>query len=198
MPEILGRPARIDVEPHADDAWSGVLAAMTGALQNEVAKARAADEARINEGWVLLHQATERCHLLDQRAAEHREQARKEAEEIRASTAEEAEEVLANTRESAREILARAHHEAMEIISEARQRLPTTVGPLNPALAGEEAKRAAQHLLDQARTNADGLLANAQQRLEEVEDHEALLHAREESADSRAENLSLQEAGLAV
>jgi hypothetical protein len=29
-------------------------------------------------------------------------------------------------------------------------------------------------------------LANAQQRLEEVEDSEALLHAREESADSRA------------
>jgi hypothetical protein len=55
LPEILGRPARITVVPHADDAWSGVLTAMTGALQNEVAKARAADEARINEGWVLLH-----------------------------------------------------------------------------------------------------------------------------------------------
>jgi hypothetical protein len=55
LPEILGRPSRIAAEPHADDAWSGVLAAMTGALQNEVAKARAADEARINEGWVLLH-----------------------------------------------------------------------------------------------------------------------------------------------
>jgi hypothetical protein len=65
-------------------------------------------------------------------------------------------------------------------------------------LAGEEVKRAAQHLLDQARTNADGLLANAQQRLDEVEDREALLHAREESADSRAKGLSLQEAGLAV
>jgi hypothetical protein len=86
----------------------------------------------------------------------------------------------------------------MEIISEAHQRLPTTIGPPNPALAGEEAKRAAQHLLDQARTNADGLLANARQRLEEAEDREALLHAREESADSRAENLSLQEARLAV
>jgi hypothetical protein len=48
------------------------------------------------------------------------------------------------------------HHEAMEIISEGRQRLPTTVGPPNPALAGEEAKRAAQHLLDEARANADG------------------------------------------
>jgi hypothetical protein len=32
----------------------------------------------------------------------------------------------------------------------------------------------------------------------EVEDREALLHAREESADSRAKSLSLQEAGLAV
>jgi hypothetical protein len=46
----------------------------------------------------------------------------------------------------------------MEIVSEARQRIRSTVGPPNPALAGEEAKRAAQHLLDQARTNADGLL----------------------------------------
>jgi hypothetical protein len=102
----------------------------------------------------------------------------------------EAEEVLASTRESTRGILARAHHEAMEIVSEARQRIPSTVGPPNPALAREEAKRAAQHLLDQARTNANGLLANAQQRLEEVEDHEALLHACEESTDSRGEGLS--------
>jgi chromosome segregation ATPase len=86
----------------------------------------------------------------------------------------------------------------MEIISEARQRIPSTIGPSNPALAGEKAKRAAQYLLDQARTNADGLLAYAQQRLDEVEDREALLHAREESADSRAESLSLQEAGLAI
>jgi vacuolar-type H+-ATPase subunit H len=189
----LGRPARIAVEPHADanDAWTGVLAAMTGALRSRVTKARAADEARLNEGWVLLYQATERCRLLDQRAAERREQARKKAEEIHTSVAEEAEEVLANARESARGILAKAHQEAMEIISEACQRIPSTVGPPNPALAGEEAKWAAQHLLDQARTNADGLLANAQQRLEEVEDREALLHAREESADSRAEGLSL-------
>jgi hypothetical protein len=103
----------------------------------------------------------ERCRLLDQRAAERREQARKEAEEICASVAEEAEEALANARESARGILARVNHEAMEIISEARQRIPSTIGPPNPALAGEEAKQAAQHLLDQARTNADGLLANA-------------------------------------
>jgi polyhydroxyalkanoate synthesis regulator phasin len=78
----------------------------------------------------------------------------------------------------------------MEIISEARQRLPSTVGPPNPALAGEEAKRAAQHLLDKARTNADSLLANARQRLEEAEDREALLHTHEKSVDSRAESLS--------
>jgi F0F1-type ATP synthase membrane subunit b/b' len=135
---------------------------MTGTLQSEVAKACAADEAHLNEGWALLHQAMERCRLLDQRVAERREQPRKEAEEIRASAAGEAEEILAGARESARETLARAHHEAMEIISAARQRIPSTVGPPNPALAGEEAKRAAQHLLDQARTNADGLLANAQ------------------------------------
>jgi hypothetical protein len=69
----MGRPAMITAEPHADDPWAGVLAAMTGALRNEVAKARAADEARINEGWALLHQATERCCLLDQRAAERHE-----------------------------------------------------------------------------------------------------------------------------
>jgi F0F1-type ATP synthase membrane subunit b/b' len=112
--------------------------------------------------------------------------------------AEEIEEVLASARESARGILARAHHEAMEIVSEARQRIPCTIGSPNRALAGEKAKQVAQHLLDQARTNADGLLANAQQRLDEVEDHEALLHACEESADSRAEALSLQEAGFAV
>jgi hypothetical protein len=48
-----------------------------------------------------------------------------------------------------------------------------------------------QQLLDPARTNDDGLLTNSRQRLEEAEDREALLHAREESADSRAENLSL-------
>jgi cell division septum initiation protein DivIVA len=191
---------RISADPHtnADDAWAGVLVAMTSTFQSKVAKACAADEARLNEGWAILHQAMERCRLLDQRVAERREEARKEVEEIRASTADEAEEVLAGARESAREILARAHHEAMEIISAARQRIPSTVGPPNPALAGEEAKRAAQHLLDQARTNADGLLANAQQRLEEAEDCEALLHAREESADSRAESLGLQEAGLAM
>jgi hypothetical protein len=175
-----------------------VLATVTGALCDEVIRAHTAEEARINKGWALLHQATERCRLLDQRAAEHREQAGKEAEDIRASATEEAEEALANARESARGVLARAHQEAMKIVSEARQKIPPTAGPPNPALAGEEAKRAAQHLLDEARTNADGLLANAQRRLDEVEDREALLHAREESADSRAESLSLQEAGLAV
>jgi cell division septum initiation protein DivIVA len=152
------------MEPHAnaDDTWMGVLAAMTGALRSGVAKARAADEARLNEGCADEACLNECWALLDQRAAKRRKQARKEVEEIRASAVEEAEEVLAGARESAREILARAHHEAMEIISKARQRIPSTVGPPNPALAGEEAKRAAQHLLDQARTNADGLLANAQ------------------------------------
>jgi cell division septum initiation protein DivIVA len=112
--------------------------------------------------------------------------------------ADEAEEVLARARATTREILARAHNVATEIISAARQRIPSTVGPPNPALAGEEAKRAVHHLLDQARTNVDGLLANARQRLEEAEDRETLLHAREESADSRAESLSLQEAGVAT
>jgi hypothetical protein len=43
-----------------------------------------------------------------------------------------------------------------------------------------------------------GLLSNTRQRLEEAEDREALLHTCEENADSRAENLSLQEAGVAT
>jgi hypothetical protein len=107
------------------------------------------------------------------------------------STADEAKEVLARVRATAREILARVHTEATKRISIVCQRTPLTVGPPNPALAGEEAKRAAQHLLDQARTNADGLQAKARQRLEEAEDREALLHAHEESADSHAESLSL-------
>jgi hypothetical protein len=66
---------RIATDPHAntDDAWARVLAAMTGTLQSEVAKARAADEVRLNKGWALLHQATERCRLLDQRTAERHE-----------------------------------------------------------------------------------------------------------------------------
>jgi hypothetical protein len=52
LPEILGRPPRIATEPHTDedDAWTGVLAAMTGALQSGVAKARATDEAHLNKG----------------------------------------------------------------------------------------------------------------------------------------------------
>jgi F0F1-type ATP synthase membrane subunit b/b' len=159
---------RITADPHTntDDTWARVLAAMTGTLQSEVAKARAADEAHLNEGWALLHEATERCHLLDKRADKRREHARKEAKEIRASMADEADEVLAGVRASASEIFARAHHEAMKIISAAHQRIPSTVGTPNPALAGEEATQAAQHLLDQARTNADGLVANARQRLE--------------------------------
>jgi hypothetical protein len=71
----LGRPLRIAADPHAntDDAWVGVLMAMTGAFRSKVAKARAADEARLNEGWALLHQAMERGRLLDQCAAECRE-----------------------------------------------------------------------------------------------------------------------------
>jgi hypothetical protein len=46
---------------------------MNGILRSGVAKARAADEACLNKGWALLHQAMERCNLLDLRAAEHRE-----------------------------------------------------------------------------------------------------------------------------
>jgi hypothetical protein len=155
LPEISGRPLRIAADPHTntDDVWARVLAAMS-----EIAKACAADEAHLNEGWALLHQATERCRLLDQRMAERRKQARKEVEEIHASMADEAEEVLARARASARDVLARAHNEAVEIVSVARQRIHSTVRPPNLALAEEEAKRAAQHFLDQAKTNVDGLL----------------------------------------
>jgi cell division septum initiation protein DivIVA len=108
----------------------------------------------------------------------------KEAEEIRTSAADEAEEVLTRARTTSREILARAHAKATEITAATRQRIPLTVGPPNPALADEEARRAAEHLLDQARANTDSLLANARQRVEEAEDREALMHAREESSDS--------------
>jgi hypothetical protein len=117
----LGRPLRIAADPHTDidDVWARVLDAMTGTFQNKVAKARAADQVRLDDGWALLHQATERCRLLDQLTAERHEQARKEAEEIQASVVDEGEEVLARARASAREILARMHHEAMKIISAA-------------------------------------------------------------------------------
>jgi hypothetical protein len=85
LPEILGRPLRITADPHTDpdEVWVRVRDAMADTFQNEVARARAADQARLDKGWALLHQATERCCLLDQRTAERREQARKEAEEIR-------------------------------------------------------------------------------------------------------------------
>jgi hypothetical protein len=84
----------------------------------------------------------------------------KEAEEIRASVPDEAEEVLARERTTAREILAWAHTKATEITSAVCHRIPLTVGPPNPALAGEEARREAQHLMNQARANAASLLSN--------------------------------------
>jgi hypothetical protein len=59
------------------------------------------------------------------------------------------------------EILAQARAKTTEIIAAARQRIPLTVGPPNPALAGEEVRCAAQLLLDQAKADADGLLTNA-------------------------------------
>jgi cell division septum initiation protein DivIVA len=74
-------------------------------------------------------------------------------------------------------ILPQACAEATEIITMARQRIPLTVGPPYPALAGEEARRAAQLLLDQARADADGLLSNARQRLQEAKEREAQVHA---------------------
>jgi hypothetical protein len=50
LPEILGRPARITAEPHADDPWAGVLAAMNDAFRGEVARARAISQASLDEG----------------------------------------------------------------------------------------------------------------------------------------------------
>jgi hypothetical protein len=38
-----------------------------------------------------------------------------------------------------------------------------------------------QLLLDQARADANSLISNARQRLQEAEEREALVHAREES-----------------
>jgi hypothetical protein len=116
LPEILGRPLRITADPHAnaDEAWARVREAMIATFQDEVTRAHAIEQASLDEGWALLHRATERCRLLDQRAAEHHEQARKQVEEIRVSTADEAEKVL--VRATAREILARAHNKARPIM----------------------------------------------------------------------------------
>jgi ElaB/YqjD/DUF883 family membrane-anchored ribosome-binding protein len=136
-------------------------------------------------------------YLLDERAAAYLKRLR-EAEEIRASAPDEVEEVLARERTTSREILARARTEATEITSAVRHRIPLTVGPPNPALAGEEARREAQHLMDQARANAASLLSNTRQRLEEAEERVTQMHAHEESANSRAASLGLLEAGLAT
>jgi vacuolar-type H+-ATPase subunit H len=93
---------------------------MNATLHDEVTRARAAERAGLDKGLALLHQATERCRLLDLRVAKCREMARKEVEEIRASADDEAEEVLARARSTAMEILARAHNEATEIITAVR------------------------------------------------------------------------------
>jgi hypothetical protein len=122
----------------------------------------------------------------------------KEASEICLSTADEAEEILAKAKMTAGEILIQARAEATEILAIARWRIPLTVGPPNPALAREEARRTAQLLLSQAKTDADGLLSNAQQILEEAEEREAQVHAREESDDSRAASLGLLGTELAT
>jgi hypothetical protein len=72
LPKISGRPLRIAADPHtdADDVWARVRDAMADTFQNEVARARATDQARLDDGWALLHQAIERCRLLNRRAAE--------------------------------------------------------------------------------------------------------------------------------
>jgi hypothetical protein len=65
-------------------------------------------------------------------------------------------------------------------------------------MAREEVRHAAQLLLNQAKTDADGLLTNAQQRLEEAEEREAQVHASKESSNSRVASLGLLKAGLAT
>jgi hypothetical protein len=135
--------------------------ALFASYRDGITRARAAERAELDEGWVLLHEAVERSCLLDKRAAAHRDAVMKEAEEIHSSVANEAEEILAQERTTAGEILAQARAETTKIIAAARQRIPLTVGPPNPALSGKEARRAAQLLLDQARADADGLLSNA-------------------------------------
>jgi hypothetical protein len=63
----------ITADPHtdADEAWARVREAMVDTFQIKVTRARAVDQAHLDEGWALLHQATERCRLLDQRAVKH-------------------------------------------------------------------------------------------------------------------------------
>jgi hypothetical protein len=73
---------------------------------DRVSRARSAERAELDEGWVLLRKAVERGRLLDERTSAHHVAAMKEAEEIRSSMADEAEEILAQARTTAREILA--------------------------------------------------------------------------------------------
>jgi cell division septum initiation protein DivIVA len=146
---------------------------MFTSYRDGITRALAAERAVLDKVWGLLREAMERSRLLDECVAACRKAVMKEAEEIHSSAAGEAEEILAQARTTAGEILAQARAEATEIIATARQRIPLTVGPPNPALAGGEARRVVQLLLDQARANADGLLSNAWQRLEEAEERKA-------------------------
>jgi hypothetical protein len=122
LPEILGRHLRITVLPHpsADKEWERVRETLITTFHDEVTRARAAERAELDEGWVLLCEAMERGHLLDERAATHHKAAMKEAEEIRASMANEAKEILATARTTVREILAQAHAKATEITAAVR------------------------------------------------------------------------------
>jgi hypothetical protein len=196
----LGKLPRITTHPRpsADEEWERTREVLFASFRDGVTRAQAAECAELDEGWVLLREAVERGRLLDERAAAHREAAIKQVEGICSSAADEAEEILARVRTTVGEILAQARVEAMEITAAARQRIPLTVGSPNPALAGKEVRRAARLLLDQAKADANGLLSNARQRLEVAEEREALVHAREESANSRAASLGLLEAGLAA
>jgi hypothetical protein len=84
--------------------------------------------------------------------------ARREATEIHDSTTIEAEQILVKARAAVEEVQAQATAEAEGILAMTRRRIPLIVGPPNPALAREEARRAAAHLLEQAKCDVDGVL----------------------------------------
>jgi hypothetical protein len=159
----------------------------------EVARARAAKRAELDASWGPFHVALERSRFTEERVVSHHETARREASEIRVSSTNEAEQILVKAKAVVEGILVQATAEAEETMATVHHRIPLTVGPPNPALAGEEARCASEHLLNQAKANADNFLSSTQQKLEATEEREAQVHAREESADSRAANLDLKE-----
>jgi hypothetical protein len=46
---------------------------MIATFRDEVTRARAAEHANLDEGWILHHETVERSRLLEDRVAAHRE-----------------------------------------------------------------------------------------------------------------------------